>query len=79
MREVQEWFRRTHEIEVHAFGGAWWRLVHLPTAGAMGDQPAWLMDALDHCRHVANSLLQQKASADGDQERKTFHDAQRVH
>jgi hypothetical protein len=81
VRFVWAWFFRTHEVEVQGFGGAWWKLRHLPESGAIGHQSAWLMSALEHCRNVANAALQDEhdKTDDGRGELRKFHDENRVH
>lgn len=59
---VQAWFDATHEIEAQGMGAATCRLVRLPEAGAMGDQEAWLVDALGVMRAELNAILHEQAA-----------------
>lgn len=54
---MQAWFELTHEVEAVGMGGAQCRLVRLPSAGAIGDQDAWLMEALSVVRDTSNRML----------------------
>jgi hypothetical protein len=56
------WFQATHELTPTA-GGVMWHRIALPAAGAVGDQDAKLMDALDYLRTVTNKLLWQRQPA----------------
>lgn len=53
------WFDATHEIDA-GFGVARWRRIGLPGAGALGEQDARLMEALDLLRDVHNDMLMRK-------------------
>jgi hypothetical protein len=39
------WFGQTHEVVSTGFG-SYWRLAWLPRAGSVGEQDAWLWEAL---------------------------------
>ena len=54
---MRAWFDVTHEVEAVGMGGAACRLVRLPEAGAIGDQEAWLMEALAVMRDEANQVI----------------------
>lgn len=58
---MQAWFELTHEVEAMGMGGAVCRLVRLPAAGAIGDQDAWLMEALSIVRDTSNRMMSEAA------------------
>lgn len=60
---MRAWFDVTHEVEAVGMGGAVYRLVRLPEAGAVGDQDAWLMEALGVMRDEANAVLRDGAAS----------------
>lgn len=62
---VRTWFDATHEVEVVGLGGAVCRVVRLPGPGSVGQQDAWLWDALGVLRDEANGILKDGASARG--------------
>ena len=43
--EALWWFDQTHELVSTGFG-AYWRMAWLPGPGSVGEQDAWLWDAL---------------------------------
>ena len=59
---MRAWFDATHEVEVVGMGGAVCRCVRLPQAGAVGDQEAWLWEALGVMRDEANAVLRDGAA-----------------
>ena len=63
---VVRWFEATHE-QVATMGASWWRLAHLPRAGGVGEQDAWLWEAIGVVRAETNNVLwtQMRQQADG--------------
>ncbi len=57
VESVLRWFEATYELEVSGFGGARYRRIGLPGPGSVGDQDAWLMDALDFVRRISDDTL----------------------
>ena len=57
---MREWFALTHQV-VSGFGVAYWQRTALPAAGGLGDQDAWLMQALEYLRRVKDQLLTEAA------------------
>lgn len=53
------WFDATHELDT-GFGTVRWRRIGLPGAGALGEQDARLMEALDLLRDVHNDMAMTK-------------------
>ena len=53
---VVRWFEATHE-QTATMGASWWRLAHLPRAGGVGDQDAWLWEAIGVVRAATNDVL----------------------
>jgi hypothetical protein len=57
--EVQtalDWFDLTHQI-VSDFGRVYWTRSALPAAGGVGDQDAWLMQALECVLWLKDAVL----------------------
>lgn len=50
------WFEQTHEA-VPTWGGMYWRLAWLPGPGNVGEQDAWLWDALQIVRAERTAAL----------------------
>lgn len=50
------WFFATHE-QTATMGASWWRLAHLPRAGGVEAQDAWLWTALSIVRDEMNRAL----------------------
>ncbi|MBK9497044.1 MAG: hypothetical protein IPO08_21535 [Xanthomonadales bacterium] len=57
---MQSLFSATHEVEAAGMGGATCRCVRLPDAGSVGDQDAWLWEALGVMRDTSNTLLAER-------------------
>ena len=57
------WFEQTHELVSTGFG-AYWRLAWLPHAGSVGEQDAWLWDALRIVKAEQSSELRAQAQGD---------------
>lgn len=51
-----EWFNATHCLAPIGVTVRWQR-VALPAGGGVGDQDAWLFDALEYARHVHELIL----------------------
>ena len=62
---MRAWFDTTHEIEVVGLGGVQCRCTRLPAAGAVGDQEAWLWEALGVLRDETNAILRDEGAARG--------------
>jgi hypothetical protein len=62
---VRAWFDTTHDVEVVGLGGVTCRCVRLPAAGAVGDQEAWLWEALGVLRDETNAILRDEVAARG--------------
>ena len=57
VEHVLRWFEITHELEISGFGSARWRRIGLPDPGNVGEQDAWLSDALEYVRRIADDTL----------------------
>ena len=56
VQELYEWFYATHEL-TQTGGSVMWHRIALPGPGALGEQDAKLMEALDYLRGVTNERL----------------------
>lgn len=57
IEEFEWWFDQTHAIELMGMGGPICRCVRLPAAGGVGEQDAYLWQALTILCSVTNELL----------------------
>jgi len=65
---VLRWFEATHE-QAATMGASWWRVAHLPRAGGIGDQDAWLWRALTVVRAEMNAVLWRQLREQADDDR----------
>jgi hypothetical protein len=72
---VTSWFNLTHQL-VSDFGRAYWMRTSLASAGGVGDQDAWLMQALDYLRGVMDAIVdEQVARSRRNRELKAWRDS----
>lgn len=62
--EWSRWFELTHEVDGIGMSGVVYRLRRLPAPGAIGQQDAKTMEALEVYRSTANQLLRTDPGVD---------------
>lgn len=60
---MQAWFASTHDVTTTGMGGAVCQCVRMPEPGSVGEQDAWLWEALgvmrETCQAIVNEQLEE--------------------